>query len=115
MKWRIAYYETADGKSPIFTFIENVSTKTQAKIANTLDLLEEYGTTLGAPHVKKLSGYPLWELRILGSDNIRIFYITQSGKTFLLLHGFLKKKQKTDRKEIKTALARLKEFSTRSK
>lgn len=60
MKWHIIYYETHQGSSPVYDFIEHVNIKIQAKIANTLDLLEQYGITLGAPHVKKLTGVPLW-------------------------------------------------------
>lgn len=113
MNWHIIYYETPQGNSPVYDFIEGVTVKIQAKIANTLDLLEQYGTTLGAPHVKKLTSYSLWELRILGTDNIRIFYIAHTGKVFLLLHGFIKKKQKTDKKEIRIALDRLREYQSR--
>lgn len=106
-KWHIDYYQNINGKSPIFDFIESLETKNQAKIANTFDLLEHYGSNLGAPHVKKLRSFNLWELRILGSKNIRIFYVALSNKKFLLLHAFIKKKRKTDQKEIKIALKRL--------
>jgi len=41
---------------------------------------------------------------------IRIFYLALSLESIIILHGFIKKKQKTDIKEISTALARLKEF-----
>lgn len=90
-----------------------MDTKTQNKIADVLDLLEEFGILVGPPHLKKVTGTPLWELRILGSDNIRIFYVAVVGRKFLLLHAFAKKKQKTDRREIKTAIERLKDFQFR--
>lgn len=115
MKWRIIYYENSQGKSPIYEFIENLSVKVQAKIANTLDLFEQYGVAIGQPHVKKLTGYPLWELRVLGTNNIRIFYVTKKEQTFLLLHGFIKKKKKTDKREIRVALERLEEYNSRHK
>lgn len=111
--WEIVYYENSLGKSQVYNFIKNLEPKVQAKIANTFDLLEQYGTNLGPPHVKKLTGISLWELRILGNNNIRIFYVAISGKTFLLLHAFLKKKQKTDKKELRTALERLREHNSR--
>ncbi len=83
----------------------------QAKISNTFDLLLEFGIRLGLPHVKKVVNTNLWELRIVGGDNIRIFYVASSGKKFLLLHGFVKKTQKTNKNELKTAIFRLKEFN----
>ena len=61
----------------------------------------------GYPHIKKLTESALWEYRILGSDNIRLLYIAVRGKTFLVLHGFKKKKQKTPSKEIRLAEDRL--------
>ncbi len=112
-KWNIVYYETTLGKSPVFNFIQSLNVQAQNKIAEVLDLLEEHGVLLGPPHSKKLTGTPLWELRMLGNNNIRIFYITIIHRKFLLLHGFQKKKQKTDFKEIKTAIARLNDFKSR--
>lgn len=114
-KWEIVYYQTpGQNSSPIYDFIESLNAKAKSKIVNTIDLLGEYGTKLGSPHAKKLAGTDLWELRILGQDSIRILYIAIVDKTFLLLHGFIKKKQKTDKREINTALVRLKEYYSRS-
>src|SRR3989344_2497466 len=109
-KWSINYYKTASKKSPIEEFIDNLTSAAQIKVGDTFDFLKEFGINVGMPHAKKVAGTPLWELRILGQDSIRIFYITQKGRIFLLLHGFLKKKQKTDKKEIDTALKRLTEY-----
>jgi phage-related protein len=114
-KWTIILYESTHGEKPVETFITTLDEKTQNKIARTFDHLEEFGIHLGPPHLKKLTGTSLWELRILGSDSIRIFYITLSEKTFLLLHGFKKKQQKTPRKEINHATTRLLEFQRRKK
>ena len=113
-EWGIIYYKSsAQSVSPIYDFINQLNPRAKAKIINTLNLLEKYGLNFGPPHVKKLTGTDLWELRLLGQDNIRIFYVTVTGKAFLLLHGFIKKKQKTDLREIKVALERLKEYKLR--
>lgn len=114
-EWSIVYYKTAQGKDPVYNFINSLDEKAKSKIINTIDLLEGFGIRLGLPHAKKLTGTPLWELRILGSSNIRIFYVVIVGKKFLLLHGFQKKKQKTDQKELKTAVERLKDYLLRQK
>lgn len=78
-----------------------------------MNFLERFGLEGAYPHVKKLAGTPLWELRILGSDSIRILYVTVTGKIFLLLHGFKKKSQKTSSREIITAKKRLDEYQLR--
>lgn len=112
-QWEIIYYETSSGNSPVFDFIQSLNIKVQNKTAEVLDLLEKLGILLGSPHSKKLTGTPLWELRILGGDNIRIFYVAVVNRKFLLLHAFQKKKQKTDLKEIKIAIDRLNDFKSR--
>lgn len=110
--WKIIYYHNVHGQEPVYEFIESLGSNAQAKLSNTFDLLTQFGTKLGLPHVKKVTNTDLWELRILGADNIRIFYIASTGRQFLLLHGYVKKSQKTDKKELKIATSRLKEYLT---
>ena len=112
-QWNILFYKTLQGDTPINEFILSLDLKAQAKVRDMIKMLQEFGIRLGLPHVKKLTGTELWELRIVGLDSLRIFYIAISGKNFLLLHGFKKKKDKTPPKEIKTAEDRLAEFRTR--
>lgn len=107
MRWKLLYYERKNGTWPVYDFINALPKRASAKVYNTLELLQEFGTQLGAPYVKKVIGTKLWELRMTGADNIRIFYIAIHKRMFLLLHGFKKKKQKAPKKEIKTALKRL--------
>lgn len=113
-QWSIIYYQSPQQQTaPVYKFIENLDSKAKSKVINTINLLEEYGTKLGLPHAKKLAGTNLWELRMLGQGNIRIIYVAIIGKNFLLLHGFNKKKQKTDKKEMLLASSRLKEYISR--
>ena len=112
-KWKIKVYESLTGDKPVEEFIKSLDEKAQLKISRTLDLLEVFGLEGAYPHVKKLTGTSLWELRILGSDSIRILYITITGKIFLLLHSFKKKSQKIPPKEITIAEKRLNEYQSR--
>lgn len=112
--WKVEYYKTTGGKSPVKEFIDKLEVKARTKVSDTLDLLKEFGVNIGPPHTKKVVGTSLWELRIIGSDSIRIFYITQTNKIFLFLHGFQKKKQKTDKKEIYIANKRLADYKLRN-
>ena len=75
--------------------------------------IEDYGLVTAIPHIKKLTGSPLWEIRILGQDNIRVLYATVERDTVLFLHGFIKKSQQTPSRELSTALDRLREWTTR--
>ena len=114
MFWKIDYYKTSSGKIPVKKLIDNLSIKSQTKIYNTLELLAEFGLQLKLPHAKKVTNTPLWELRVLGEKSLRFFYIARLGKSFLLLHGFVKKSQKAPKKEVKTALKRLKDYGNRN-
>lgn len=110
IKWNIEYYYLQSGQSPVATFINELTPKTKAKLIKTFELMREFGIRVGPPHVKKIIGSPLWEIRVLGQDSVRIIYFISKDKTFLLVHGFIKKKQKTPLKEIETALRRLKKY-----
>lgn len=109
-KWNIIYWESNRGIAPVYEFIESLEERLQSKIYNSLELLEEYGPQIGSSHSKKLKGFDIWELRILGSNNLRVFYTAIIGRSFLLLHGIKKKSQKAPTKEIKTAQRRYEEY-----
>ncbi len=110
---KVIYYTDKTDGNPVYEFIESLQKKQKAKVFRILQYIEIYGLQSVLPHVKKLLGFPLWEIRVLGKDNIRIFYISIEKENVLLLHGFVKKTQKTEKKEISTAMKRLKNFIDR--
>ena len=87
-------------------FIKSLQKPIIAKILRTIDLLEKFGQKLGPPHAKKISAR-LFELRIPGKQEVRIFYSFHKSQIFLL-HGFIKKSQKIPRKEIQISFQKLK-------
>jgi len=90
---------------PANELLESCSSKMQAKILRTIDLLERFGSNLPQPHAKKLSGYNLKELRVkLGSDIIRMFYFHYKNKIYVITSGYIKKTNKISKNEIKRAL-----------
>lgn len=104
MKWKVIEYESIRGERPVSDFVKKQQSQAIAKIAHLIDLLEIHGSLLNMPHAKKLETN-IYELRIRGKEEIRIIY-GFIGKTIYLLSGFKKQKQKTPRKEIKTAKQR---------
>lgn len=114
-KWKIELYENSRGEKIVEEFFDSLDKKANLKITHAFELLKEFGLEGGYPHIKKLTGTNLWEYRILGSDSIRILYVSMTGKVFLILHGFKKKNQKTPAKEIKIAEERLREYVLRKK
>ena len=73
------------------------------------EMLEDFGPQrVGLPHVRPLES-TLWEMRLHGKDGIaRAVYVALQGRQLHVLHVFVKKTQKTPRKAIATALARMK-------
>lgn len=104
---KVYYYISASGENPVKSFIESLTEKQARKIARVISYIEGYGLITAIPHIKKLTGTPLWEIRILGQDNIRVLYASVLSNSVLFVHGFIKKSQQTPKKEIKTALERL--------
>lgn len=70
-----------------------------------MDLLEKHGNSIGMPFVKKM-GEDMWELRILGKQKVRILYVVRDWK-IIFLNWFIKKSQKTPKKEITKAQSRI--------
>ncbi len=110
---KIQYYISEKGENPVGNFLDSLSPKQQAKVLRVFYYLKEYGLQMILPHVEKLKGRPLWEIRILGKDNIRVFYVLAEKELVLVLHGFLKKTKKTPRNEITIALSRYEEWKSR--
>lgn len=82
----------------------------RAKVVKLIDLLAEQGVLLKEPYTRQVRG-KIRELRIKDHiGHVRILYFTFTGKRFILLHGFLKKTDKTPEREVETAEKRMKDF-----
>ncbi|UTY25100.1 type II toxin-antitoxin system RelE/ParE family toxin [Treponema denticola] len=69
---------------------------------------------LGLPLVRKINAN-LWEIRsCISSGIVRIFFTIEDA-SLVLLHGFIKKTQKTPYKELTLAISRLREFKEMNK
>lgn len=115
-KWRILFYETPAGNSPVKDFIRGLSATKKAATIEEIDLLEEFGIDLGMPHARPLSD-GIWELRARAADGLtRILYFipTKERRAFVLLHGVEKDQRTISDTERKTALKRKKDYEKRS-
>ncbi len=111
---RVIYYTTALKESPPKNFIESLSASQAGKLGRVLTYIKQYGLITAIRHVKKLTGTSIWEIRILGQDNIRVLYAIRDQDAIIILHGFIKKAQKTPLKELETALNRLEDWKNRT-
>ncbi len=92
--------------------IEALPTDMQARFRRIVELIQTYGLErVREPHVKHLEGL-LWEMRMKGADGIsRAVYVTAKGRRIVVVRAFLKKTQKTPRREIDIALQRAREVT----
>lgn len=111
-KWQILYYISSSGDNPVKNFLDQRSS-VKSKAFKIFQYIREFGLTAAIPHIKKLTGSPLWEIRILGEDSARILYVTRKEKQILLLHAFVKKTNKTPRREIEIAISRIPKLLTK--
>lgn len=116
--YEIEFYETEDGKCPIWDFLEalrlkaptNKDERIQHKQASLyIELLQQNGTHMNAEITKHLDD-GIWELR---PGNNRIFYFFCQNDTYVLLHQFRKKSQKTPKREIEKAKAERNDYLRR--
>jgi phage-related protein len=84
----------------------------QARLLRYGDIIEQVGFE-GLPRdaVRHLEG-KLWELRMIGRDGIaRAIYVTAAGRRVVVARVFIKKTQKTPRRELEIARQRAKEIT----
>jgi phage-related protein len=119
-KYKIQFYQDKDGNIPIVDYINELNRKAAKskaervrlnKIYEYFDILSAYGTRAGVPYTKHIDG-SIWELR---PTNDRLFYFYWQDNTYLILHHFIKKSQKTPIKEIEKAKRNLSDFLERNK
>lgn len=113
IKTKVQYYISPSGKNPFNDFLNSLSPSQQSKILRVFAYLENYGLSSIIPHIKKLSKTPFWEIRTLGKDNIRVIFVAPYKNLILVLHGFVKKSQKTPLKELTTVYNRYRDWLKR--
>jgi len=106
MVWKVELYE-----KDIEKFLDSLSIKERIKVLRNIGLLERFGLNLRKPYVISLKIKGLKELRIVISRKmIRLLFFYFKEKIIVILHGFVKKTQKTPAKKIKIALQRMQKY-----
>jgi len=115
--YRIRFFKDRRGREPIKEYIAELAASNSKdsqikfqKISDYLKYLSEKGKQAQEPYAKHLDG-DIWELRPIRD---RILFAAWDGESFILLHHFVKKTQKTPKKEIDQAKRNLADFRERS-
>ena len=104
MRWTISFHEAARSE------YLDLPVDLQARLERVAALIETHGLEhLPGKFARHIEGR-LWEFRLKGKDGIaRALYVTVSGRRIVIVRVFVKKTQKTPRREIRLALERAEE------
>ena len=104
----VVFFRTEAGAEPVREWLRKLTVEDRKTIGIDIKTVQ-YGWPLGMPLVRKMEP-GLWEVRCDIADGIaRVLFTAKAGQ-MVLLHGFVKKSQKTPDNELKTARNRLKKL-----
>lgn len=104
----VRFFRTETGTEPVRDWLRSLVVADRKAIGEELKTVQ-FGWPLGMPLVRKL-GRDLWEVRIrLEGRAARVVFTEREG-VMVLLHGFIKKSEKTPKDDLELAHHRLKEL-----
>ena len=113
MRKKAIYYEDERNQRPVEEFINELGTKTKAKVLARIEFLEERWQELRRPYVDTLEE-GLYELRVVFSGNqIRVIYAYMFQDCIVLLHGIIKKTKEVPAQDMLKAKNRMNDFQIR--
>jgi phage-related protein len=101
----VAFFRTASGKEPVREWLKSLPREERRIIGEDIKAVQ-FGWPLGMPLVRKLDK-SLWEVRSRLPDRITRIIFTAPEARMILLHGFIKKSQKTPQEDLELAKTRL--------
>ena len=100
----VRFFCTDAGNEPVREWLTDLSREHRRMIGTDIKTVQ-LGWPIGMPVVRKLDT-GLWEVRIDLGDTIARVLFTVVGSDMILLHGFIKKSQKTPASDMATAKQR---------
>ena len=101
----VVFYKTEAGNEPVREWLKGLPREDRKIIGEDIKTAQ-YGWPLGMPLIRKLER-GLWEVRSRVPMGIARVMFTVKEAMMILLHGFVKKSQKTPQNELDTARRRL--------
>jgi len=108
VRLRVVFFKTESGREPVREWIKSLP-RAEQKIIGSDILAVQYGWPIGMPLVRKLDE-DLWEVRSTLDNRIVRVLFTVEGSLMILLHGFIKKSQKTPKEDLALARKRLRQL-----
>ncbi|MBA7558550.1 hypothetical protein ES708_00154 [subsurface metagenome] len=111
--YHIDYYTEPSGRKPVTEWLDNLDRNTRAVIMDKIRRLEEHGLTLLRTNMmKRIQNRDEDFYELIGGRCRIALYCEVMSNSFILLHGFIKKRQRETR-EIDIARSRLHEYQLR--
>ena len=111
--WNIDYYTDPSGHKPVAEWLDSLDRNDRAIIMDKIGQLEEHGLTLLRTNMmKRIQNKDKDFYELIGGRYRIAFYNEVMSNSFILLHGFIKKRQRETR-EINIARSRLHEYQSR--
>lgn len=107
----VNFYETEQGNEPVRQWLQLLSPADKKRIGEDIKTVQ-FGWPLGMPLVKHLDG-DIWEVRIHLSTSIARVLFVLDKNSMILIHGFIKKQQKTLKSDLDLAKDRVKKLRKR--
>jgi len=101
----VNFYRTDAGNEPVRDWLKELPRDDKRIIGEDIKTAQ-LGWPLGMPLIRKMDKN-LWEVRSSLSNGIARVLFTVDGNQMILLHGFIKKSNKTPQNELNTATTRL--------
>ncbi len=108
IRLRVFFFKTESGAEPVRDWLLELDQKDRKTIGEDIKTVQ-FGWPLGMPLVRKLEK-ELWEVRSRLERSIARVVFTVPGDAMILLHGFVKKSQRTPAADLATARKRLVQF-----
>ena len=102
---QVVFYRTDAGSEPVREWLKNLDKEERRIIGEDIKTVQ-LGWPLGMPLVRKVEK-GLWEVRIQLDKKIARIIFTAHDGIMVLLHGFIKKSQKTPANDLKLARQRM--------
>jgi phage-related protein len=112
VRLRVVFFKTDSGAEPVRKWLLELDRRGRKTIGEDIKTVQ-FGWPLGMPLVQKLD-IDLWEVRSQLRGRISRVSFTIQGDLMILLHGFIKKSQKTPAADLNTARRRLAQFKEQS-
>ncbi len=111
--WHIDYYTEPNGRQPVAEWLDSLDRNAKAVIMDKVGQLEQHGLTLLRTNMmKRIQNRDKDFYELIGGRCRIALYCEVISNSFILLHGFIKKRQRETR-EINIARSRLHEYQLR--